>query len=433
MHLLEKRKIWIALLEAELQRRRRYNWQYQARPNQQIPGKAWHTWLIMAGRGFGKTRTGAETIRCWATKGHYKNIALIAASLGEARTIMVEGQSGLLNIHTEEECPKYIPTRRQLHWKNGAVATLFGAEAYEQLRGPQFDCAWIDELAKFRKAEFVWQQLQLCLRLGSDPRCIITTTPRPIKLIEQLIKTPGVVTTRGTTFDNAENLAPGFLDHIQKQFLGTRLGAQELYAELLTQTAGALWHRDMILYQQPPENADGTLKLERIVIAIDPATTHHEGSDETGIIIAGLDSAKQAYVLEDLSGKFSPGDWGQRVVAAYWRHRADRVVAEVNKGGDLVERILTSIDPSIAFKAVRATRGKQTRAEPIAALYEQRRVFHQRPLTALESQLCDYVPGITSKSPDRLDAMVWAITDLLLENERSGQFKIWHARADKAD
>ena len=289
----------------------------------------------------------------------------------------------------------------------------------------QFDAVWIDELAKFRYPDEAWSQLMLALRLGTDPRCIVTTTPRPIPLIEKLLVRDDVVVTRGTTFENSGNLAPAFLDQIVKQFEGTRLGAQELYAELLTEQQGALWRRDLIRYQEPPYEECGLPKLARIVVAIDPATTHHEESDETGIVIAGLSGDKCAYVLEDLSGRLSPGDWGQRVVEAYWRLKADRVVAETNKGGDLVERILRSLDPTIPYKAVRATRGKFTRAEPIAALYEQNRVFHARPLSLLETQLCSFVPGISSKSPDRLDAMVWALTDLLLESESNPNLKLW--------
>jgi phage terminase large subunit-like protein len=408
-----------------ISQRNRYIWTNHARPNQLPPDGDWRTWFILAGRGFGKTRTGAETIRHWATSGQYQRIALISGTVGEARSVMVEGQSGLLSVHAPNERPEYQITQRRLVWPNGSTATLYGANHFEQLRGPQFDAAWIDELAKFKYPEETWNQLMLGLRLGQNPRCLITTTPRPIPLIQQLLAKEDTVVTRGTTFDNRSNLAPLFIDQIIKQFEGTRLGAQELYAEILTERQGALWCRDLIRYAEPEYDATGTANLKRIVIAIDPATTHHENSDETGIIVAGINGDNSAYVLEDLSGRLSPGDWGQRVVDAYWRLKADRVVAEVNKGGDLVERILRSIDPTIPFKAVRATRGKSTRAEPITALYEQRRVFHARPLGLLESQLCDYIPGITSKSPDRLDAMVWALTDLLLESESNPMLKLW--------
>lgn len=415
----------VNLLKAEKERRLQYNWSQNARPTQLPPEGDWRTWLILAGRGFGKTRTGSETIRSWVKSNRYRRIALIATSVAEGRRIMVDGQSGLLNVHPSHERPTFEASRRQLVWPNGAVATLFGADYYEQLRGPQFDCAWIDELAKFRHPEEAWAQLMFGLRLGNDPRCLVTTTPRPLPFLEKLIKASDTIVTRGTTFDNQANLAPAFIQQIIKQFEGTKLGAQELYAELLTDRQGALWQRSMITYQEPPLNDDGSLKLQRIVIAIDPATTHHEGSDETGIVVAGIDENKQAYVLEDLSGRWSPTDWSQRIVNAYWRYKADRIVAEVNKGGDLVEGVLKAIDSTVAFKAVRATRGKATRAEPIAALYEQGRVFHVRPLSLLETQICDYIPGVSSRSPDRLDALVWALTDLLLESEHNPVLKIW--------
>lgn len=412
-------------LQTHIQDHQRFVWGKNARPNQLPPPGAWRTWLILAGRGFGKTRTGAETLRSWVNSGRYRRIALVSKTIGEARSVMVEGTSGLLEIHPPVERPLFEPTRQRLVWPNGTSAMLYGADHFDRLRGPQFDAAWIDELAKFRYPEEAWNQLTLALRLGTDPRCIITTTPRPIPLLEKLLVRDDVVVTKGTTFENRRNLAPAYLEQIVKQFEGTRLGAQELYAELLTERQGALWHRDLIQYREPPYDEKGIPKLARIVIAIDPATTHHEESDETGIVVAGLSDDKCAYVLEDLSGRLSPGDWGQRVCEVYRRLKADRVVAEINKGGDLVERILRSIDPTVPYKAVRATRGKSTRAEPVAALYEQSRVFHARPLSLLETQLCTYVPGVTAKSPDRLDAMVWALTDLLLESEANPTLKVW--------
>ncbi|MBX9805686.1 MAG: terminase family protein [Alphaproteobacteria bacterium] len=414
------------VVDRDLQnKKKRYSWIRQARPSQLPPPGDWRTWLILAGRGFGKTRTGAETLRQWVHDGRCRRIALLSKTIGDARDVMVDGISGLLEIHPLSERPWFEQGRHQLIWPNGTLATLYGADHFECLRGPQFDAAWIDELAKFRHPEEAWNQLMLGLRLGTDPRCIVTTTPRPIPLIEKLLKSEDVVVTKGTTFENRDNLAPTFLKQIVKQFEGTRLGAQELYAQLLTEQQGALWRRDLICYQEPPYDEAGTPKLIRIIVAIDPATTHHEDSDETGIVIAGLSEDKHAYVLEDLSGRLSPGDWGQRVCEVYWRMKADRVVAEVNKGGDLVERILRGLDPTIPYKAVRATRGKFTRAEPIAALYEQHRVFHARPFDLLETQLCTYVQGITHKSPDRLDALVWALTDLLLESETNPTLKLW--------
>ncbi|MDF3033816.1 MAG: hypothetical protein K0R76_770, partial [Alphaproteobacteria bacterium] len=261
------------------QERQRYAWEQRARPSQRPPAGDWRTWLILAGRGFGKTRTGAETIRGWVKSGRCRRIALISKTMSEARAVMVEGISGLLDIHPPQERPVFQRTRQQLVWPNGAVATLYGADHFDRLRGPQFDAVWMDELAKFRYPEEAWNQVMLGLRLGTDPRCIVTTTPRPIPLIEKLLARSDVAVTKGTTFENQPNLAPAFLDQIVKQFDGTRLGAQELYAELLTERPGALWRRELVRYQEPSYDEEGRPTLTRIVIAIDPATTHHEDSD----------------------------------------------------------------------------------------------------------------------------------------------------------
>ncbi|MBY0280584.1 MAG: phage terminase large subunit [Alphaproteobacteria bacterium] len=403
-----------------LSQNRRFNWAELARPNQLPPPGEWQNWLILAGRGFGKTRTGAETIRAWINQGLYKRVALIGQTIDEVRSVMIEGESGLLNVHTDYERPKFESAKGRLIWKNNAIATMYGADHYEKLRGPQFDLAWIDELAKFRHPQKTWDQLMLGLRLGDNPRTIITTTPRPIPLIETLVKDPATVLTKGSTFDNQENLAKTFVKQIVKQFEGTRLGAQELYAEILTEKQGALWKRSIIHHHDPVNPS-----WLRVVIAIDPAITHHEQSDETGIIVAALSKDQKAYVLEDLSGKYSPAEWGRRVVKAYHKHKADRVVAEVNQGGDMVKSIIHSLDPTTSYKAVRASRGKITRAEPIAALYEQGRVYHSKPFTDLETQLCEYIPGITAKSPDRMDALVWALTDLLLAKKGGEVINLW--------
>ncbi|MBY0462080.1 MAG: terminase family protein [Alphaproteobacteria bacterium] len=397
-----------------------FNWEKAARPNQLPPPGDWQNWLILAGRGFGKTRTGAETIRAWVKEGLYKRIALIGQTIDEVRSVMVEGESGLLNVHTNYERPRFEPSNGRLVWKNNAIAMMYGADHYEKLRGPQFDLAWIDELAKFRHPQKTWDQLMLGLRLGNNLRTIITTTPRPIPLLETLIKDPATVLTRGSTFDNQKNLAKTFVKQIVKQFEGTRLGAQELYAEILTEKQGALWKRSIIHH-----HISSNPSWLRVVIAIDPATTHHEQSDETGIIVAALSKDQKAYILDDLSGRYSPVDWGRRVIKAYHEHKADRVVVEVNQGGDMVKSIIHSLDPTVSYKAVRASRGKVTRAEPIAAFYEQGRVYHRKLFTDLETQLCEYIPGITTKSPDRMDALVWALTDLLLENKDSASLKLW--------
>jgi phage terminase large subunit-like protein len=399
-------------------------WDLRARPNQRIPPGEWKVWLILAGRGFGKTRTGAETIRQWVYWGGYKRIALIADTESDAREVMIEGESGLLAVHPLHDRPLFESSKRKLSWKNGAIATVYSAENYEKLRGPQFDCAWVDELAKFRLAEKVWEQLHFSLRLGPSPKIIVTTTPRSIPLLHKLIaqENKDLVMTRGTTFDNALNLSPHFLVSIKEQYEGTRLGQQELYGELVTSIEGALWKYDFF----DKNRVDSVPKLNRIVVAIDPAVTHHQTSDETGIIVAGRSDTGLAYVLEDLSGRHSPASWAQIALEAYYRWRADRLVAEVNKGGDLVERIIRSLDPHVSYKSLHATRGKLTRAEPVAALYEQNKVFHvQRGLEKLEAQLCSYTAHPSQKSPDRLDALVWAITELLLGRQEKSQPYVW--------
>ncbi len=414
-------------LQRELDRRRqlerRYDWLSTARESQRLPtGDDWQTWLILAGRGFGKTRTGAETVRQLVTAKQACHIGLIGQSMVEAASVMVLGESGLLNVFPAHERPQFRQNQQKVFFHNGAVATLFGGNTPERLRGPQFDFVWIDEFAKFKNPDEVFDQVMMCLRLGAHPRCLITTTPRPIPCLLKLIKNPTTIVTRGSTFDNAENLASSYIQQMKSTYGATRLGAQELYAEMLSERDGALWNRSMIRYQMPADE-----NWRRIVIAIDPATTHHAQSDETGIMVVGLHEDGFVYVLEDLSGKLSPTLWGTRVTEAYWRYKADRVVAEVNKGGDLVERVVKSIDPHVAYKAVRATRGKVVRAEPVAALYEQAKVFHVRPLTLLEQQICDYIPNRTHKSPDRMDALVWAITDLLLAREGEAELKVWQA------
>ncbi|MDI9637249.1 terminase family protein [Kamptonema cortianum] len=412
------------LLTLELERRKQemesYVWENVARPNQLPPKGNWKIWLILAGRGFGKTRMGAETIRAWVDQKIYQHIALIAETENEGRRVMIEGPSGLLNIYPPKETPLYEPSKRKITWKNGAVATTFSADAYEQLRGPQFDAAWIDELAKFNYDQHVWDQLMFVLRLGKFPRVIITTTPRPTSLLKKLIKNPDTVITRGTTFENAANLAEPFLSYMKQNYENTRLGRQELYAELLEENEEALWTHKMI---ERAREAYIPLPLKRIIIAIDPAVTSKEHSDETGIIAAGITQTGIGVILEDLSMKGMPSQWIQRAIVAYKRLKADRIVAEVNMGGELVEQLLRTFDPSLSYKSLHATRGKMMRAEPIAALYEQGKVWHASTFPELEKQLCNYSPQSSIKSPDRLDALVWALSELMLT--ASSQFKVW--------
>lgn len=397
-----------------------YDWPQLARKSQLPPPGEWRVWLILAGRGFGKTRTGAETLRQWVTEGQCRRMALIGETEAEVRQVMVEGPSGLLSVHPPSQKPLYESSKHLLTWPNGAIATCFSAEAYEHLRGPQFDGAWIDELAKFKDGEKVWDQLMFGLRLGSQPRVIITTTPRPTKLLKRLAKDPAVRVTTGSTFENAKNLAPPFLAYMHQHYAKRWLGRQEIYAEFVEETEGALWTPALIemakdSFQEKP--------LKRLVIAVDPAVSHRAHSDETGIVAAGLNEEGVGVVLEDLSVKGSPQVWVRRVVEAYHRLTADRVIAEVNMGGDLVEQLLRLEDQTISYKPVRAMRGKVLRAEPVVSLYERGQVWHAGNFPTLEDQLCSYVPGTTRKSPDRLDALVWALTDLMLTGKPDP--KIW--------
>ena len=396
------------------------DWQVWARPDQLPPPGDWTTWLVMGGRGAGKTRTGAEWIKALVfgrapfTTQPYGRIALIGETLSDARDVMVEGVSGLLAIHGKAERPQWQPSRRRLSWPNGAVAQIFSAEDPESLRGPQFDAAWGDELAKWNYAEATWDMLQFGLRLGVQPRQIVTTTPRPTALLKRLLAEPRTVTTHATTRANLANLAPGFLDTIVKRYEGSRLGRQELDGEMIEERADALWQREQ-LDRLRLDNAPG--ELARIVIAIDPPATSGKGADACGIIAAGLGADGACYVLRDSSlPEVSPTGWATKAIALYHRLKADCIIAEVNQGGEMVTTILAGIDADVPVRAVRANRGKYLRAEPVAALYEQGRIRHVGNLADLEDEMCDFgLDGLSSgKSPDRLDAMVWAITHLLL-------------------
>lgn len=401
-----------------LRRTEKCDWNLNARPEQRLPEGMWRTWLIMAGRGYGKTRTGAETVREWVASGKCKHIAIIAKSIKEARQVMVEGESGILTIYPEHERPRYFPSKRLILWSNGAKATLYSGDVPDQFRGPQFDGAWVDEMAKYKNPEEMWNQLNLALRLGENPQVIVTTTPKPLKILEDLIQQSAenefVKVTRGSTYDNLSNLAQGYAQFIKREYEGTLLGAQEVYGELLNMRDQALWQRSLLdkyRFRDLPA-------LTRIVIGIDPAATNTMTSDETGIVVAGVDGEGKAYILDDLSGKYDPRDWARRVIEAYHQYGADRVVAETNKGGDMIEDLLRAKDENVSFKPVRATRGKGIRAEPVAALYEKGRVYHrERGLDKLEQQMMSYIPGKTSKSPDRIDALVWALTELMLRGE----------------
>lgn len=385
-----------------------YDWRAWARPNQLEPQGNWQYWLLLAGRGFGKTRCGAEWIRDRIESGKAKRVHLVAPTAADARDTMVEGDSGLLAICPPWNMPVYEPSKRRLTWPNGAVAMLFSAEEPNRLRGPQCDTAWCDEIAAWKYPQETWDMLQFGLRLGDDPKCAITTTPRPIPLVKDILKDPVTSVTKGTTYDNASNLADAFMKTIISKYEGTRLGRQELNAEILDDNPDALWQRDNIELHRVSKIPD----LVRIVVGVDPAVTSKDGSDDTGIVVAGVDKQKHGYILGDYTCHTTPIKWAAEAIAAFEKHQGDRVIGEVNNGGDLVEANLRSVDPAIPFKSVRASRGKQTRAEPISSYYEQGRIHHVGTFPALEDQMCDWVPG-EGRSPDRVDALVWALTELL--------------------
>jgi Uncharacterized conserved protein len=396
------------------------DWDFAGRDEQQPPPGDWRTWLIMGGRGSGKTRAGAEWVHRMASAGARSDlrIALVAETLGDAREVMIDGVSGICRIARKDR-PQFEVSRRRLVWPNGAVAQIFSSEDPEALRGPQFHYAWCDELAKWKHPEDTFDMLQFGLRLGHDPRQLVTTTPRPVPILKRLIADPGTRLVRISTQDNAGNLAPGYISALEARYGGTRLGRQELGGELIEDREDALWKRaDLDACRIGFHGGRMIGAIRRIVVAVDPPSGSGAGSC-CGIVVAGLETSGRAVVLADCSVEgLSPAGWALAVAKAYGRFQADRIVAEVNQGGEMVEAMLKSVDAGLPVRMVRATRGKFLRAEPIAALYEQGRVTHAGRFSELEDQMCDFGPdGLSSgRSPDRLDALVWALTALMLEN-----------------
>ncbi|WCL55780.1 DNA-packaging protein [Gimibacter soli] len=389
-----------------------YDWPFWARPEQLAPAGDWRCWLVLAGRGFGKTRSGSEWVRGLVEGGAARRLALVAPTLGDARAVMVEGESGLLAISPPWARPVFEPSKRLLTWPNGAVATLFGAEEPDRLSGPQFDAAWCDELCAWGRADETLDMLRFGLRLGDAPRLLVTTTPRPMPLLKRLMADRATAVTRGRTRDNSANLAAGFLDEITRKYGGTRLGRQELDAEILEDTPGALFARDRI----ETLRVSGVPEMQRIVVALDPPVTSGETADECGLVAAGLGVDGHGYVLADQSSRgLTPLEWAARAVDLYHELQADRIVAEGNQGGDLVPALIGQVDASVPVKRVHARVGKRLRAEPVAALYEQGRVHHTACFPALEDQMANFTGSLPGgASPDRLDALVWALTDLML-------------------
>lgn len=383
--------------------------QVHARGPQHPPPAGWDVWLILAGRGFGKTRSGAEWAwrKAWAS-GPGSRGALVAPIAPDARDILVEGESGILAVAPEEKRPVYVPSKRRLEYPNGALQFLYSADKPDRLRGPQHHYAWIDEWAAMAKPQAIMDMLALGLRLGTHPELLVTTTPRALAALKALIAEPGTVVTGGSTYENLQNLAPTFKRAVLSRYEGTRLGRQELMAEILDDTPGALWSWAML--EQARGSVDDLPPLEAVTVALDPAVTSGEDSDESGIVVAGRAEGR-FYVLADYTGRFSPDETAQRVVDAYRTHAADDVVVEVNNGGDYVKRMIAHVDRSVPVRTVHASRGKRVRAEPVAMLYEQGKVTHAGDLGLLEAQLTGWAPDMPS-SPDRLDALVWAVTHL---------------------
>ena len=419
----ERKTILDGLTEPQL-KELLYDWKFLARPKQIQPPGDWRYWLVLAGRGFGKTRTGAETVREWVSAG-YRIIHLVASTAGDARDVMVQGESGLLNCFPPHQRPNYEPSKRLITFHNGAIARLFSADEPERLRGPQCEAFWADEVAAWRFLQEAWDNLQFGFRLGNDPRGVITTTPKPLPLIKDLIVDPHTSVTRASSYENRANLAPAFFDSIIRKYEGTRLGRQELMAEVLEDAPGALWTMQRIDAARIKAGDVQWDAILRVVVAIDPAVTAREDSDETGIIVAALTRTMHVVVLEDLTCKESPAGWARIATTAYYSQRADRIIGEVNNGGDLVEANIRTTAPDVAYRSVRASRGKAIRAEPVAALYEQGRVHHVGNFPLLEEQMCSWSPQSGGKSPDRMDALVWAITDLVVDQEEeSHSFQI---------
>ncbi len=401
-----------------------HDWQFAARPHQWPPafnrlGAPWTTWLLLGGRGAGKTRAGAEWVRGLAlglegfSARPVARIALVGESAADVRDVMIEGVSGLMSVHRRDERPVWHSSRKRLEWPNGAVAQAFSAEDPESLRGPQFGAAWCDEIGKWKQDRATWDMLQFGLRLGEWPCQMVTTTPRPTQLVKQLLADPAVALTRMRTKDNAVNLAGAFLENVVGTYAGTALGRQELDGELVEERQGALWSRAGLDAAREIEAP----ALVRIVVAVDPPASSGKRADACGLVAAGIDSGGIVHVLADATlDRALPHEWAARAVALYHALQADALVVEVNQGGEMVTAVIREVDGNVPVTAVRATRGKYLRAEPVAALYAQGKVRHAGTFSQLEDEMCDFShQGLsTGRSPDRLDALVWAVTHLAL-------------------
>lgn len=412
----DRHELLISLTPREVEALK-YDWDFWAREGQLPPEGDWRKWLIMTGRGWGKTRTAAEYVRDLAFKATAPRMGLIARTAGELRSTMVEGEAGILACSPPWFYPHYEPSKRRITWPNGVQAETFSGDKPDQLRGPSHHFIWADELASWRYAEEAWSNAMFGCRLG-DAKSLITTTPRPIKQLKELLKMDGVIVVTGTSYENMENLAGGYRENILT-YEGTRLGRQELLGQLLADTPGALWTLQLLDETRVTELPE-KVEIVRTVVGVDPAVTSSDESNETGIVVASRASNGHAYVWNDLSGRRSPDGWAKVAVGAYHGMSADRIIGETNNGGDLVEKIIRTVDPNVAYRGVHASKGKIARAEPVAALYEQHKVHHIGTFSQLEDQLTTYVPGEADFSPDRMDALVWAITELMLKKRAGG-------------
>lgn len=390
-----------------------YDWRFWARANQLAPiNLVWNIWFAMAGRGWGKTRVGAEFIREEIEGGYNGQVHLIGPTAADVRDVMIEGESGILAISPPWNRPIYHPSKRRLTWKNGAIGLLFSGERPDRLRGPQCGLLWADELAAWKYQE-TWEMAMFGWRIG-NPKAVVTSTPRPIPVVKELLTTKGVVVTKGNSYENRANLAKIWFDTVILKHEGTRLGKQEIHAEILEDTPGALWTLDLISANRITFEEFKRIELVRIAVAIDPATTSEETSNETGIIAGGIDADGEGYLTADRSGRYAPIGWAKKAIELLELLKGDRIVAEVNNGGDLVEANLRTVDPRIPYTKVHASRGKRTRAEPISSLYEQGLIHHVGIFSLLEDQMTTWDAEDGSISPDRLDALVWLFTYLML-------------------
>lgn len=401
-----------------------YDWSWNARRTQMLPGtpgaaiqrQDWLYWLCLAGRGWGKTRTGAEAVRHWSTRA--ESIILVGPTVADLRDVMIEGPSGILSVFPASERPEWSSQRGLLRFASGAKGIAIPASEPERLRGKQGSKVWADELCAWTYEQEAWDQLMFGFRLPTpELRMVITTTPKPTRVIKNILANPRTVVTRGSSDDNASNLSSEFIRAVIDPYRGTRLGRQEINAEILDDVPGALWTREVIDATRIQWDQVRMDRLIRVVVAIDPAVTSHEDSDETGIIVAALTDGGHVLIMGDLSGRHTATEWATTALAAYYTRRADAIVCEVNNGGDLVAGNIYAHDPNANVRSVRASRGKYKRAEPVGALYERGRVHHVGAYPQLEDQMCGWSPQGNEDSPDRMDALVWAVTELLIDEE----------------